>query len=80
MHPACLVPPITDLVPEKWSCYSCKEKTDEYMQARRAYIEELLKRFLYFGCYFFLLICFSFYSHCDIHSNGDEGCLCLQFI
>ncbi|MBA0783450.1 hypothetical protein Gotri_001160 [Gossypium trilobum] len=45
VHPACLVPPITDLVPEKWSCYSCKEKTDEYMQARRAYIEELLKRY-----------------------------------
>ncbi|EOY14275.1 RING/FYVE/PHD zinc finger superfamily protein isoform 2, partial [Theobroma cacao] len=45
VHPACLVPPITDLVPEKWSCYSCKEKTDEYMQARRVYIEELLKRY-----------------------------------
>ncbi|XP_039030219.1 protein FORGETTER 1-like [Hibiscus syriacus] len=45
VHPACLVPPITDLVPENWSCYSCKEKTDEYMQARHAYIEELLKRY-----------------------------------
>lgn len=45
VHPSCLVPPIIDLVPEKWSCYSCKEKTDEYMQARRAYIEELLKRY-----------------------------------
>ncbi|XVF77793.1 hypothetical protein PTKIN_Ptkin14bG0075000 [Pterospermum kingtungense] len=45
VHPSCLVPPIIDLVPEKWSCYSCKEKTDEYMQARRVYVEELLKRY-----------------------------------
>ncbi|OMO68935.1 Protein strawberry notch-like protein [Corchorus capsularis] len=40
-----IFPPITDIVPEKWSCYSCQEKTDEYMEARRAYIEELLKRY-----------------------------------
>ncbi|GLU08554.1 hypothetical protein SLE2022_254600 [Rubroshorea leprosula] len=45
VHPACLVPPITDVIPDKWSCYSCKEKTDEYIQARRAYIAELSKRY-----------------------------------
>lgn len=44
VHPTCLVPPLMDLVPE-WSCHSCKEKTDEYLQARHAYVAELLKRF-----------------------------------
>lgn len=44
VHPACLVPPWMDLIPDEWSCYSCKEKTDEYLQARDAYIAELLKR------------------------------------
>ncbi|XP_021901423.1 LOW QUALITY PROTEIN: protein FORGETTER 1 [Carica papaya] len=45
VHLACLVPPLTDLVSEEWSCHSCKEKTDEYIEARRAYVAELLKRY-----------------------------------
>ncbi|XP_065854274.1 protein FORGETTER 1 [Euphorbia lathyris] len=44
-HPACLIPPVTDLVAEDWSCYSCKEKTEEFLQARQAYLAELLKRY-----------------------------------
>jgi hypothetical protein len=46
-HPACLVPPVIDLVTGDWSCHSCKEKTDEYLQARDAYLAELLKRFFH---------------------------------
>ncbi|KAK3042673.1 hypothetical protein RJ639_000925 [Escallonia herrerae] len=45
LHPACLVPPVMDAVSADWSCYSCKEKTDEYLQARHAYVAELLKRY-----------------------------------
>ncbi|KAL2473580.1 RING/FYVE/PHD zinc finger superfamily protein [Forsythia ovata] len=45
VHPACLVPPVVEVVPEDWSCHSCKEKTEEYLQARRAYVAELLKRY-----------------------------------
>ncbi|XP_042963353.1 protein FORGETTER 1 [Carya illinoinensis] len=45
VHPACLVPPVIDLVTGDWSCHSCKEKTDEYLQARHAYIADLLKRY-----------------------------------
>ncbi|KAJ6805278.1 protein FORGETTER 1 [Iris pallida] len=45
VHPACLVPPWTDAMPVEWSCYSCKEKTDEYLLARDAYVAELLKRY-----------------------------------
>ncbi|OVA03143.1 zinc finger protein [Macleaya cordata] len=46
VHPACLSPPLMDVVvPEDWSCHSCKIKTDEYLQARDAYIAEMLKRF-----------------------------------
>ncbi|XP_028799657.1 protein FORGETTER 1 isoform X2 [Neltuma alba] len=45
VHSACLVPPINDLVPEEWSCHLCKEKTDEYLQKRQAYIDELQKRY-----------------------------------
>lgn len=45
VHPACLVPPVIDLVTGDWSCHSCKEKTEEYLQARHAYIADLLKRF-----------------------------------
>ncbi|XP_010260806.1 PREDICTED: protein strawberry notch [Nelumbo nucifera] len=45
VHSSCLVPPLTDLVPEDWSCHSCKEKTDEYLQARHVYLTELLKRY-----------------------------------
>ncbi|KAJ8762665.1 hypothetical protein K2173_010686 [Erythroxylum novogranatense] len=45
VHPACLVPPISEAVLEDWACHSCKEKTDEYLQARHAYLTELLKRF-----------------------------------
>lgn len=43
-HPDCVVPPVTDLPSEAWICYSCKEKTEEYIQARRVYIAELQKR------------------------------------
>lgn len=45
VHPACLVPPWMDLIPAEWSCYSCKGKTDEYLQTRDAYVAELLKRY-----------------------------------
>ncbi|KAK2972068.1 hypothetical protein RJ640_005088, partial [Escallonia rubra] len=45
LHPACLVPPVMDAVSADWSCHSCKEKTDEYLQARHAYVAELLKRY-----------------------------------
>ncbi|KAF6136594.1 hypothetical protein GIB67_016050 [Kingdonia uniflora] len=44
-HPACLVPPMVDLIQEDWSCNSCKQKTDEYLQAKQAYIAELSKRY-----------------------------------
>lgn len=45
VHSGCLVPPITDVVPSDWSCHSCKEKTEEYLQSRHAYLTELLKRY-----------------------------------
>ncbi|XP_074572965.1 protein FORGETTER 1 [Curcuma longa] len=45
VHPGCLVPPWTDLVSDDWSCYSCKEKTDEYFKARDVYVAELMKRY-----------------------------------
>ncbi|KAL4597716.1 hypothetical protein ACB092_11G008800 [Castanea dentata] len=44
-HPACLVPPVMEIVTGDWSCHSCKEKTEEYLQARHAYLTELLKRY-----------------------------------
>jgi hypothetical protein len=43
-HPDCVVPPVIDLPSEAWICFSCKEKTEEYIQARRLYIAELQKR------------------------------------
>jgi hypothetical protein len=45
LHPACLVPPVIDAVSADWSCHSCKEKTEEYLKARQAYVAELLKRY-----------------------------------
>lgn len=45
VHSGCLVPPITDVIPSDWSCHSCKEKTEEYLQSRHAYLTELLKRY-----------------------------------
>ncbi|KAG0494617.1 hypothetical protein HPP92_005611 [Vanilla planifolia] len=45
VHPACLVPSWVDEIPAEWSCYSCKEKTDEYLHARDAYAAELQKRY-----------------------------------
>ncbi|XP_062093056.1 protein FORGETTER 1 [Humulus lupulus] len=45
VHPACLVPPVTDLVSGDWSCYTCNIKTEEYLQKRHAYVTELLKRY-----------------------------------
>lgn len=46
VHPACTVPPLEDLVLGDWSCHSCKEKTDDFLQQRQAYMAELLKRFV----------------------------------
>uniref|UniRef100_A0A164XUU3 PHD-type domain-containing protein n=1 Tax=Daucus carota subsp. sativus TaxID=79200 RepID=A0A164XUU3_DAUCS len=43
MHPACLVPPVVGAVPADWSCHSCKEKTEEYLQNRRVYLAQLLE-------------------------------------
>ncbi|XP_009595784.1 protein FORGETTER 1 isoform X2 [Nicotiana tomentosiformis] len=45
VHPTCLIPPVTESVSADWCCHSCKEKTDEYIQARHAYVAELLKRY-----------------------------------
>ncbi|KAI3456640.1 hypothetical protein Pfo_013303 [Paulownia fortunei] len=45
IHPACLVPPVVEVISGDWSCHSCKEKTEEYLRARQAYYEELLKRY-----------------------------------
>ncbi|GAB4836724.1 udp-glycosyltransferase [Ancistrocladus abbreviatus] len=45
VHPACLEPPVDDIVPVEWTCSLCKQKTDEYLQARQVYIEELTKRY-----------------------------------
>ncbi|KAK4484955.1 hypothetical protein RD792_007560 [Penstemon davidsonii] len=44
-HAACLVPPVVEVISGDWSCHSCMEKTEEYLQARQAYYEELLKRY-----------------------------------
>lgn len=46
VHPECLVPPLEDLVSGDWSCHSCKEQTEEFLQKKQAYIAELLKRFV----------------------------------
>lgn len=46
VHSTCLMPPIDNLVPEEWSCHLCKEKTDEYLLKRQAYITELQKRLI----------------------------------
>ncbi|XP_071730329.1 protein FORGETTER 1 isoform X1 [Rutidosis leptorrhynchoides] len=45
LHPACVVPPETDAISSDWSCHSCKEKTEEYLQARHIYVAELLRRY-----------------------------------
>ncbi|KAG9143262.1 hypothetical protein Leryth_010181 [Lithospermum erythrorhizon] len=45
VHPACVIPPVVDAVAGDWSCRSCKEKTEEYLQARRIYVAEMLKRY-----------------------------------
>ncbi|CAA0815471.1 RING/FYVE/PHD zinc finger superfamily protein [Striga hermonthica] len=45
VHPACVVPPVEEVISGDWSCPSCKEKTEEYLRARQAYYEELLKRY-----------------------------------
>lgn len=44
VHPSCLDPPRTD-VSEEWTCDSCRQKTDEYLQERRVYIEAVTKRY-----------------------------------
>ncbi|KAG9439302.1 hypothetical protein H6P81_019467 [Aristolochia fimbriata] len=44
-HPACLDPPLVDVPPDDWSCPSCKVQTEEYLQAQRIYMTELLKRY-----------------------------------
>ncbi|GAB2276382.1 udp-glycosyltransferase [Dionaea muscipula] len=45
VHPTCLDPPLIDIASEEWTCGLCKQKTDEYLRARHAYIEELTKRY-----------------------------------
>ncbi|KAJ0768766.1 putative chromatin regulator PHD family [Helianthus annuus] len=45
VHPACVVPPETEAISSDWSCHSCKEKTEEYLQARHIYLAELQKRY-----------------------------------
>ncbi|XP_024977449.1 protein FORGETTER 1 isoform X2 [Cynara cardunculus var. scolymus] len=45
VHPACVVPPVTDAISANWSCHSCTEKTEEYLQARHIYVAELLRRY-----------------------------------
>ncbi|GMH10575.1 hypothetical protein Nepgr_012416 [Nepenthes gracilis] len=45
VHPSCLEPPVIELMPADWTCSSCKQKTDEYLQARHVYIAELTKRY-----------------------------------
>lgn len=45
VHLTCVVPPVTDATSVDWSCHSCKEKTEEYLQAKHAYISELLRRY-----------------------------------
>ncbi|KAI3997045.1 hypothetical protein MKX01_021321 [Papaver californicum] len=46
VHPACLVPPMIGVVvPEDWTCHSCKQKTDEYLLAREVYLAEMRKRY-----------------------------------
>ncbi|VFQ58762.1 unnamed protein product [Cuscuta campestris] len=45
VHTACVLPPVIGTVSGDWSCPSCKEKTDEYIQARQAYVAELTKRY-----------------------------------
>ncbi|XP_004293788.1 PREDICTED: protein strawberry notch homolog 1 [Fragaria vesca subsp. vesca] len=45
VHAECLIPPVIDEVSEDWSCHSCKEKTDEYLQKREQYIADMKKRY-----------------------------------
>ncbi|KAK4786922.1 hypothetical protein SAY86_010755 [Trapa natans] len=45
VHSACVVPPVVDDVPHDWTCQSCKEKTEEFLQARQVYLQELQKRY-----------------------------------
>ncbi|KAK1384228.1 PHD-type domain-containing protein [Heracleum sosnowskyi] len=45
MHPACSVLPVTGSVSADWSCVSCKEKTEEYLQQRRVYLAQKLERY-----------------------------------
>lgn len=46
VHPGCLIPPWTGMLADDWSCYSCKEKVENYFKERDAYITELSKRCL----------------------------------
>ncbi|KAK1397101.1 hypothetical protein POM88_006964 [Heracleum sosnowskyi] len=45
MHPAYSVLPVTGSVSADWSCLSCKEKTEEYLQQRRVYLAQKLERY-----------------------------------
>ncbi|XP_073279298.1 protein FORGETTER 1 [Primulina huaijiensis] len=45
VHPACAIPPIEEVIHSDWYCHSCKEKTEEYLRARHAYHEEVMKRY-----------------------------------
>ncbi|KAK1384231.1 hypothetical protein POM88_021966 [Heracleum sosnowskyi] len=44
MHPACSVLPVTGSVSADWSCISCKEKPEEYLQLRRVYLAQKPER------------------------------------
>ncbi|XP_057454431.1 protein FORGETTER 1-like [Lotus japonicus] len=39
VHQSCLGSPICDLVLKEWLCHLCKEKTEDYLPGRPAYIE-----------------------------------------
>ncbi|KAJ8432512.1 hypothetical protein Cgig2_001105 [Carnegiea gigantea] len=43
VHPSCLEPPTADVF-EEWTCNACKQKTEEYLEEHRVYIEIITKR------------------------------------
>lgn len=45
LHPSCVVAPVVKMASDNWSCYSCTEKTNDYREARRNYLADLMKRY-----------------------------------
>ena len=43
VHPSCLEPPTADVF-EEWTCNACEQKTEEYLEEYRVYIEIITKR------------------------------------